>query len=57
MNSEQRHEHRTCRLFVLGMLGTVVLAFVLVLGLLHWSAVGEQHHMPTNTRARRRWHA
>jgi hypothetical protein len=35
MNTEEHRAHASCRLFVLAMLGTVVLAFLLVLGLFH----------------------
>jgi len=40
MNIEQRHARRTCRLFVLLVFGTVVIAFVLVVGLFHRTAAG-----------------
>ena len=35
MNSEVHHARTSCRLFVLTVLGTVILAFLLVLGLFH----------------------
>ena len=49
-----RAEERTCRLFVLAMLGTIVLAFAMVLGLFHRSVAGKQRHMPAAVRARNR---
>jgi len=51
MNIEAHHARRTCRLFVVALLGVVVLAFVLVLSLVNREAAGKGPHMPANANA------
>jgi len=53
MNNEEHYANRSCRAFVLALLGIMLLAFVLVLGWFHRPIVGKQHSIPTNARARR----
>jgi hypothetical protein len=53
MQSQERDAHRSCRLFVLAMLGTVVLAFVLILGLFHRHFVVTHRQVPITREQRR----
>jgi hypothetical protein len=40
MNNEDHHAHRTCRIFVLVIIGTIVIAFLMVVFLFHPALVG-----------------
>jgi len=55
MNNEEHRTHSSCRLFVLAMLGTVVVAFLLVLGLFHQPLVVTHPQIHSAARAQRRW--
>ena len=47
MNVEGRRERQKCRLFVLLIFGTMVLVFILALGLFHRSVAGNQREFPS----------
>src|SRR3569833_888821 len=53
MTSGELRAQTSCRLFVLAMLGTIVLAFLLVLGLFHRPLVVVHRLTPSTARAQR----
>jgi len=52
MNSEEHRARASCRFFVLTVLATVVLAFILVLGLFH-RPLAAHRLVPSPSRAQR----
>jgi len=57
MTSEEHRARASCRLFILTLLGTVVLAFLLVSGLFHRQFVVTHRQLPSGARAHRHWKA
>jgi len=54
MNTDARHTRRTCRLFVLTVLATLILAFLMVIGLVHPPLASQQRHTPESARTHSR---
>jgi len=54
MNNEEAHARRTCRVFVLSILGIVVVTFLLIVWCFNGSPNGRHRLFPSATRTWRR---